>query len=210
MWIFREIILKTKGSYEMQLLALTSIIGLALFIERLWYYLKNRVNIDKLVDPLHRLMEKGDLEGLRQVAYSKDTPFHRVLRVFVDNFDLSEDLLMGLVDAQILREREKLTKYLNGLATVAAVSPLLGLYGTVTGLIDAFHQIAVTGSGGPEVVGRGISIALLTTMVGLLIAIPTLIAHNYFARKAGEISAKTDAVIRDLLIISYKAGVRQR
>ncbi len=209
MWIFRELANMARTSYEVQLLFLTSIIGLALFFERMWFYARNRVSLDRLSERLLQLMANGDLDEIRRIAYERKTPFHRVLQVFVENFDLSEDLLMGLVDAEILRQRERMTKYLTGLATIAAVSPLLGLYGTVTGLIEAFHQIAVTGAGGPEVVGRGISVALLTTMFGLFIAIPTLIVHNYFSRKAGEIAAKTDATIRELLIISYKAQVRK-
>ena len=209
MWIFRELVNMARTSYEVQLLFLTSIIGMALFFERLWFYLRNRVQLDKVSRELIELMEKGDLDEIKRIAYSANTPFHNVIKTFIDNFHLSEDLLIGLVDASILRERERMTKYLNGLSTVAMIAPLLGLYGTVTGLIDAFHQISVTGAGGPEVVGRGISVALLTTMFGLAIAIPTLIVHNYFSRKSGEMAAKTDATIRELLILSYKSGVRE-
>jgi biopolymer transport protein ExbB len=209
MWIFGQIVAKTKESYEMQLLLITSIVGLALALERLYFFLKNRVKVDKSMAEIRRYVEKGDMDDLKEAARRKESPFHRVLRVLVDNFDLPEMRLMDLVEAQIIREKERMTRFLNGLSTVAAISPLLGLYGTVTGLIEAFHQIEVTGAGGPEVVGRGISIALMTTMLGLAIAVPMLIVHNFFARKAADNVSKIEVSMRELIVLGYKSGVKR-
>jgi biopolymer transport protein ExbB len=79
----------------------------------------------------------------------------------------------------------------------------------VTGLIEAFHQIEVTGAGGPEVVGRGISVALMTTMLGLAIAVPILIVHNFFSRKASDNVSKIEASMRELVVLGYKSGMRK-
>ena len=209
MWIFGQIVAKTKESYEMQLLLITSIVGLALVLERFYFFLKNRVKVDKSMEEIRRYMAKGEMDDLKEAAQRKNSPFHRVLRVLLDNFDLPEMRLMDIVEAQVIREKERMTRFLNGLSTVAAISPLLGLYGTVTGLIEAFHQIEVTGAGGPEVVGRGISIALMTTMLGLAIAVPILIVHNFFARKATDNVSKIEVSMRELIVLGYKSGVKR-
>jgi biopolymer transport protein ExbB len=81
-------------------------------------------------------------------------------------------------------ETARLFRYLGTLATVVGISPLLGLFGTVTGMINVFQTIAQTGCGQAAQLSGGISQALITTATGLLIAIPSLVAHNYFQEKA--------------------------
>ncbi len=194
-----EIIL---GSYTMQLLFVTSVIALALIIERAVYFLKNRFDYFKFVREIEALLRDGDKKKLERIAYSKNTPVHRVLRVAVDNLDRNEEELRELLSSQVQEEVARSKKFLGGLATIVAIAPLLGLYGTVVGLITAFHNIAVTGSGGPEVVGGGIAEALLTTQFGLLIAIPALIFYNYYAKKTEDIEDYLEALASK--IVSYR------
>ena len=194
-----EIIL---GSYTMQLLFATSVIALALIIERAVYFIKNRFDYFKFVKEIEALLRDGDRKRLERIAYSKNTPVHRVLRVAVDNLDRDEDELRELLSSQVQEEVARAKKFLGGLATIVAIAPLLGLYGTVVGLIKAFHNIAVTGSGGPEVVGGGIAEALLTTQFGLLIAIPALIFYNYYAKKTEDMEDYLEAL--EGKIVSYR------
>jgi biopolymer transport protein ExbB len=98
-------------------------------------------------------------------------------------------------------ERTKLLKFTTGLATLIAVAPLMGLFGTVDGLIDSFHQIAVTGTGGPEVVGKGISTALVTTWWGLIIAMIGTAVYNYVTNLADQITTRIDSAARRLIIM---------
>ncbi|MEO0084701.1 MAG: MotA/TolQ/ExbB proton channel family protein, partial [candidate division WOR-3 bacterium] len=89
------------------------------------------------------------------------------------------------------------------------VATLLGLLGTVTGLIKAFHNIAVTGSGGPVVVSAGIAEALITTAFGLLIGIPSLLFYNYFVKKAADMTLNLESAQEKLLLFlqrSKRAG----
>ena len=88
---------------------------------------------------------------------------------------------------------------LSMLSTIVAISPLLGLLGTVIGLINAFYSIVVTGSGGPEVVAGGIAEALLTTAFGLIIAIPALVVRNYFFNKANEAVIQAEVLIKEIV-----------
>ncbi len=189
-------------SYTMQLLFITSIIGLALIIERGVYFLKNRYDYFKFIKEIEKHLRDGDRKKLERIAYSKNTPLHRVLRVAVDNLDAEEDELREVLSSQVQEEVAKSKKFLTGIATVVAIAPLLGLYGTVVGLITAFHNIAVTGSGGPEVVGGGIAEALLTTQFGLIIAIPALIFYNYYAKRAEDMEDSLDAFANKL--VSYR------
>ena len=82
------------------------------------------------------------------------------------------------------QEATKIQRYHAVLATIAVISPLLGLLGTVTGMINVFEVVSVYGVGHPAEMAKGISQALITTAAGLLVAIPTLVAHNYFQKKA--------------------------
>ncbi len=190
------------GSYTMQLLFVTSVVALALIIERGIYFLKNRFDYFKFIREVEELLREGNKKKLERVAYAKNTPVHRVLRVAVDNLDISEDELRELLTSQVQEEVAKSKKFLGGLATIVAIAPLLGLYGTVVGLITAFHNIAVTGSGGPEVVGGGIAEALLTTQFGLMIAIPALIFYNYYAKKTEDMEDFLEALASKL--VSYR------
>jgi len=186
----------------MQLLFITSVIALALVIERGVYFLKNRFDYFKFLKEIEEILREGNKKKLERVAYAKNTPVHRVLRVAVDNLDTGEDELRELLTSQAQEEIAKSKKFLGGLATVVSIAPLLGLYGTVVGLISAFHNIAITGSGGPEVVGGGIAEALLTTQFGLMIAIPSLIFYNYYAGKAEDMEDYLEALVNK--IISYR------
>lgn len=190
------------GSYTMQLLFITSVIALALIIERGVYFFKNRYDYFKFIKEIEGYLRNGDRKKLERIAYSKNTPLHRVLRVAVDNLMVGEDELRELLTSKVQEEVAKSKKFLGGLASVVAVAPLLGLYGTVVGLITAFHNIAITGSGGPEVVGGGIAEALLTTQFGLAIAIPSLIFYNYYAKKSEDMEDFLEALANKL--VSYR------
>jgi biopolymer transport protein ExbB len=113
-----------------------------------------------------------------------------------------------LMESTILEQRIKMERFLSGLGTIGYVSPLLGLLGTVIGLIRAFTSIAVTGSGGPAVVSSGIAEALLTTAVGLIIAVPVIYFYNYFSKRATDIVDEMESVMRRLLqlITASKGG----
>jgi biopolymer transport protein ExbB len=94
--------------------------------------------------------------------------------------DLKEELVIETEEAS----RGYLGKYLSLLNTIGNISPLLGLLGTIIGMIIAFESIAVAGTGDPKVVADGISQALVTTATGLIVAIPTIVAYRYLARRA--------------------------
>jgi len=182
-------------------LLILSIVDIALIVERLVFYLRRRFDTNQFIRELAEYLKAGDVDGALAYCESKDTALHNVIKVGIENIDLPEDRLLDLMESKMLFERDRMTRFLSGLSTVGAVGPLLGLFGTVDGLIDAFHQIAVTGTGGPEVVGKGISTALITTWVGLIIAMFAVGFFNYFTKKSSDIVSKVEAAMREYLVI---------
>ncbi|MDZ7343353.1 MAG: MotA/TolQ/ExbB proton channel family protein, partial [candidate division KSB1 bacterium] len=103
--------------------------------------------------------------------------------------------------AAALEEKMKLERYLSILGTMGNIAPFIGLLGTVIGIIRAFHDLAVSGSGGPSVVSAGIAEALITTAAGLVVAIPAVIAYNYFLRRVGTIMSEIEAATKKVRVI---------
>lgn len=177
-----------KNSVVMLLLLASSIAALTLIIERLLYFYRNRFNAGKGLIELRRLLgSSGPAEALNWSRTQKN-PLGRMFTVAIENMSLTTDELSDLLYSLILEERLRFERLLGGMGTLANVATLLGLLGTVTGLITAFQNIAVTGSGGPAVVSGGIAQALITTAFGLFIGIPTLFFYNYFSKKASDLA----------------------
>uniref|UniRef100_A0A7C3URI5 MotA/TolQ/ExbB proton channel family protein n=1 Tax=candidate division WOR-3 bacterium TaxID=2052148 RepID=A0A7C3URI5_UNCW3 len=191
-----------RSSLIMVILLLASIAALTLIIERWWYFAKNRVN-SKWVKEFFSYLRSGDLEGGRRYAERLNNPLGRLFLLALENRRLAPDELSNLFYGQILEERVRYERYLGGMGTLANGATLLGLLGTVVGLIKAFHNIAITGSGGPAVVSRGIAEALLTTAFGLFIGIPTLFFYNYFTKKASDLSLELEGIGERLIVTLY-------
>ena len=116
-----------------------------------------------------------------------DNPLGRIMLVYKDNPETDAETLGLKLDEAILREMPTLQRGLWTIALLAAVSPLLGLLGTVTGIIETFQSITLYGTGDPRVMSGGISQALVTTVMGLLVAIPLLLFHGYLSSKSNSL-----------------------
>jgi biopolymer transport protein ExbB len=196
-----------KGSIVMMALLVSSIATLALIIERLWYFLRNRFNQAKGLVELRRLLaSSGPAEALNWARGQKN-PLGRMFAVAIENLPLTAEEQGDLLYSLILEERLRFERMLGGLGTLANVATLLGLLGTVTGLIEAFHNIAVTGSGGPAVVSGGIAEALITTAFGLFIGIPALFFYNYFAKKAADVCIILESTSDRLVVMLQRYKV---
>jgi biopolymer transport protein ExbB len=106
-----------------------------------------------------------------------------------------------MMDATAIEQRNKLEKNLNVLGTLGNISPLIGLFGTVVGIIRAFHSLAVSGTAGPSVISAGIAEALITTASGLVVAIPAVIFYNYFLRRVSTIMSDIESVSKKVLVM---------
>lgn len=169
-----------SGGLLMVPIILCSIIALAIIGERLWSLQRKRIIPKHLVAQIWQLHSRGQLTKEQITAVRTSSPLGRVLASGLSNMNNSREVMKESIEETGRHVVHELEKYLNTLGTIAAITPLLGLLGTVIGMIQVFSVITSVGVGNPEVLAGGISKALITTAAGLSIAIPALMAHRYF------------------------------
>jgi biopolymer transport protein ExbB len=159
------------------------VLGVAIVIERLVALARRRVDPRRLVQVAARLAER-DAAGAQALVAAGSGPLDRVLRAGLDAGDKPRAAREAVVEQALIAETGQLTRGLPAIAVLAGVAPLLGLLGTVTGMIDMFSVIAAQGSGNAKSLSGGISEALICTQAGMLAAIPLLLAHAWLGRLA--------------------------
>ena len=168
------------GGWLMLPIIACSVIALAIIVERLWSLQIRRVLPKHLVAQVWRWEKVHQLndENLRDLQAS--SPLGAILAAGILNRQQSRDVMKESIEDTGRHVVHELERYLNTLGTIAAISPLLGLLGTVTGMIKVFATITTQGVGNPGSLAGGISQALLTTAAGMSVAIPTLMFYRYF------------------------------
>jgi biopolymer transport protein ExbB len=190
-----------KSSLVMDILLVCSIIALALIIERFIYFTRNGFNTRKGYLQFSQIVRtQGSNAALNYVNQRRDT-LNALFALALNNHHLDSDNLFEVLTSFIIEQKVKFDRYLGGMGTLANAATLLGLLGTVMGLIKSFHNIAITGSGGPAVISSGIAEALLTTAFGLFIGIPTLFFYNYFTKKSNEMAMELDGVSDRIIVL---------
>lgn len=175
-----------KGGWLMWPIVLCSIFSLAIIIERFLYFSKIKIT-EEFLSKIWDYIKKANFREAIQICEEKMTPLTRIIKVALLNYDQSKEFIKEALEEVSLYEVPKLEKNLNFLATIAHISPLLGLLGTVTGIIKCFYVIQEKsvsfGGVNPGDLAGGIWEALLTTAFGLVVAIPSFIAYNYFVNR---------------------------
>jgi len=168
------------GGWLMLPIIVCSVVALAIIVERLWSLQIRRVLPKHLVAQVWRWEKVHQLndENLRDLQAS--SPLGAILAAGILNRQQSRDVMKESIEDTGRHVVHELERYLNTLGTIAAITPLLGLLGTVTGMIKVFATITTQGVGNPGALAGGISQALLTTAAGMSVAIPTLMFYRYF------------------------------
>lgn len=170
-----------KGGPIMWPLLLCSIIALTVIIERMIFWAREqRKRNQKLVDQILELAEHNDYNDAARVGSGSSDYVARILLCGIAHRNFS---LNSALDMAAAVELKRMKRFMNMLDTMVTVSPLLGIFGTVTGIIRSFEAIGAYGSQNPMAVTGGIAEALITTAAGLTIAIPSLFFFNYFNSK---------------------------
>jgi len=194
-----------QAEWVLWLLIGLSVVSVAIMIERFVFYRRHTVDIDKLKDELSKLLADGDFEGAKQLLAKHDSLETNVVRFGLESHRLGpesvEDLLVGATG----REQARYDRRLNVLATVASNAPFIGLFGTVLGIIRAFNDLAGNMSEASSSVMGGIAEALIATAVGLLVAIPAVVAFNIFKSKVKKFSENL-GLLASVLTASLKAA----
>ena len=181
------------------LLILASVVSIGVMIERWLVFRKNRGDLAALLDGLAECLEKHDIEGAVELAEKSQRVEGRVALAGLKSFPKGAAAAEEVMVSHWLREKLELEKYLIILGTLGNNAPFVGLFGTVLGVIKAFNDLGTTGQSGVSVVMAGISAALIATAFGILVAIPAVVANNFFLTRLGEIQTNTDSLSRILL-----------
>lgn len=190
-----------KGGYIMIPIGICSVAALTVLIERLIRLRRSRVIPDDFLLDARRLLLKSHYEEVLTLCREASHAVARLLEVAVARRDLSRDEIREALVGAGKEQSFKLERFFTLLATVAGISPLLGLLGTVVGMIRVFHDISIVGVGNPTALSNGISEALITTAAGLMVGIPALIAYNYLQKRADILVLEMERLAMEFLEI---------
>ncbi len=203
-----------RSSFTLMILLVCSILAVAFMVERFLFYRRAKVDSTRFLSRIKMALENDNFQEAVSICERDRSPVAAVVRVGLQNYKLPYHQLQELMTATREEERVKLERYLGVLGTLGNSSPFIGLFGTVVGIIKAFHDLAASGSGGPTVVAAGIAEALVATAGGLAVAIPCVMVFNYYMRKVKTMDVEMEAVSKRFLTIlasrSEEAAARKR
>jgi biopolymer transport protein ExbB len=171
------------GGFFMHPILLCSLIGLAIILERLFFFAKARTDTGRLMSELLRLLQEQGIEAAQRMLHGNRGPIAAVLHSGLLRAKKGPEAVEKAITTAASIETALLERGLIWLATVANIAPLLGFLGTVSGMIHAFEAIAAAEEVSAKLVATGIYEALITTAAGLIVAIPVQAAHNYFVSR---------------------------
>lgn len=174
-----------RSSPVMVIILFCSVLTAGFAIERTIYFLKRRGNPDQLLASALVAVRSGNREEAIRILSSNPHPMGPVGAEMVRSIDEPNQVVEERLHIAMSEQRLALERNLGFLGTMGNTAPLIGLLGTVWGIMRAFHDMARTGSAGPSVVAAGVAEALFTTAAGLLVAVPAVILYNQFVRRVG-------------------------
>lgn len=179
-----EIIL--AGGWLMVPILLCSTLAVAIVIERFWTLRRSKVLPQGLSGMVEDWAARHELDGRHLEQLRRESPLGRIYAAALDNRNRSRDVIKEAVEDTGRHVVHDLERFLNTLGTIAGISPLLGLLGTVVGMIKVFSAIMISGVGDANVLAGGISQALITTAAGLTVAIPSYFFYRFFRGMVAE------------------------
>lgn len=187
---------------------LCSVISLAIIVERFWSLQRKRIAPRHLVNQVWQWARAGHLDNQRLQELRRNSPLGRILAAGLINRRHEREVMKESIEEIGRHVAHELDRFLNALGTIASITPLLGLLGTVLGMIKVFTVITVEGVGDAAILADGIGEALLTTAAGLMVAIPSLLFYRYFRGRVEElvVAMEQDA----LKLVEVLCGQRER
>ena len=176
-----------KGGFFVYPIILCSIVGLAIFLQKMWVLQSKNIIPEVFLEQLYRFLSQGKLGEAEVYARANNSSISRVALAALENSDKPKEELREEIEEAGRKETLELMRYAEGLGTISNVSTLLGLLGTISGMIKIFRVIADKPIVNPPELAGGISEALYTTAFGLLVAIPAFIAYKYVVGRADEL-----------------------
>lgn len=194
-----------NGGPMMILLVATSLVGLAFILERGWMLRWNRVIPHRVLKAIEEWKStQADLDDVVSICQKKNSPLGRLILFASDHAEWTREETTDGLEAHARQEVVQLERGLVVLEIVVGIAPLMGLIGTIHGLMKLFSGINDLGSIDGTVLAEGIAMALNTTMLGLLIAIPSLIAWSYYNKKVEAMAVEMEGICGDFLRRLYR------
>jgi biopolymer transport protein ExbB/TolQ len=175
------------GGFTMYILLFCSLLSITILLERIIYYRKrSQISRSEFMIRIRELLQKGGIKKALEICTETLAPFSNVVHTGLQRHGHQEREIANAMEREITIETAKLERFISIVGTIGNTAVYIGLFGTVLGIIRAFHDIAAAGSGGMSVVIGGVAEALVCTAAGLFVAIPAVIIFNYFTRKVGH------------------------
>ncbi|MFP4300673.1 MAG: MotA/TolQ/ExbB proton channel family protein [Alkalispirochaetaceae bacterium] len=202
----RELLL--DGGPILWLIILLSIVGLAIIIERMLFFRKIRTDEDVIINRLKATLQKGHFDEALSICEANPSPVANLMRVGIEHREYSQEVIKDMITDAANMEIPRMERFLSSLGTIAHISPLLGLLGTVTGNIQAF---GVLGSGGiaggdPAILAQGIAEALITTAAGIIVSVPAVAFYNYLVSKVNHSIIRLENRVSELVFFLKGEG----
>lgn len=182
------------SEWVLWLLIILSIVSIAIMLERAVFYYKIRIDLAEFTKSLNKFLIKKDWDEIKELCESSPSLESQMVLRGMEYQSKGAEAMEQSMNGYVAGQRQKLDQGLVVLGTLGNNAPFIGLFGTVIGIIKAFNDLASMPQGGPSVVMSGISEALVATAVGLMVAIPAVIAYNSFQRIVKSHMANSQAV----------------
>jgi len=175
------------GGVTMVILLVMSVVSVAIILERVIFYRsKSRLKRKDFMLRIRQELKKGGVNLAMIICKDSNAPFSQVVYAGLNFFDCSEKEISNNMERQIIIETVILERFTSVIGTIGSVAVYIGLLGTILGILRAFHDVSISGSGGISVIIGGISEALSTTAAGLSIAVPAVAVYNYCMKKIDD------------------------
>ncbi len=194
----------SKGGIVMVPIGLAALLALTLFFERIYSLQRRRVIPDRLVRHLKSLLEEEKISEAKALCEQHKSAFSGIILAALEHAGKSRERLKVVMEEVGKSAMSDLERYINALGTIAGVSPLLGLLGTVTGMIRVFQEVTTAGVGDPRLLASGIWEAMMTTAAGLIVAIPALIAYRYLLSRVDRLALELEEISLELIEYLYE------
>lgn len=187
------------GGWLMLPILFGSAVALAIVVERFWALRTRRIIPVNVVGQIKRHGSNGKLAPNHVATLADSSPMGRILAAGLAQDGANRADIRTAMEEVALQEVHHLERFLSALGTIAALSPLLGLLGTVVGMIEVFTALMLHGSGNTALLAGGISKALITTAAGLCVAIPAMFFHRFFLRRVDDIAVLMEGEATELM-----------
>jgi len=176
-----------KGGPVMWPLLACSVIALAIIIERFFSLRQNRIIPRVLIEEVERLARMGRLADIERLIRRSSSPIGPVVMVAIKNAGMRREIIKDYMEEAGATEANAIERYIDVLGIIAAISPLLGFLGTVTGMLKSFHAVSTSGGNSSQLLAGGISEALITTVAGLCIGIPVFVCYRLLLARSDSL-----------------------